>query len=319
MTIFISHQSAQEYWAGPYARLTKLSPYYRALPSGPAAQAKLDFERLRLKGIGESPIHVTVGDPAQRIFRKDCISHVMQGSVRAESFVLLYEGVWVAAPALMFCQVASEYSFHRLVKLGYELCANYHVNPITDEFDTQEAFVTARRLQEYCAKFGGRGARKARAAAQYVRGNTESPAEVALAMLLTLPRMYGGYGLPPAEPNYVIRIRSKEKGKPDKEYRGDLVWPRRKVIVEYDSNMYHTTPQKISEDAERRNRLQDAGWRVITVTRDQVRSSGKTDELADQVRRALGEDRGPAPAREALLREELRKLLYPWAFPWLFS
>ena len=47
----------------------------------------------------------------------------------------------------------------------------------------------------------------------------------------------------------------------------DLYWPEYKLDVEYESNAFHaTTPQKLKEDAERKNLLGTEGIDVVVIT-----------------------------------------------------
>ena len=65
--------------------------------------------------------------------------------------------------------------------------------------------------------------------------------------------------------------------------RGDLVWEDERLIVEYDGQVHLPEDQR-RRDAQRRNRLLDAGWYVITVTAADLRTPWV---IAGQVSRAL--------------------------------
>ncbi len=52
--------------------------------------------------------------------------------------------------------------------------------------------------------------------------------------------------------------------------RADLAWPRARLIVEYDG-VVHLEDSRRRSDAARRNLLQAAGWRVITLTAADLR------------------------------------------------
>ena len=57
--------------------------------------------------------------------------------------------------------------------------------------------------------------------------------------------------------------------------------------------------------------LQDAGWRVIAMTKDQVFDEAAMDEAAAQLARALGvHGNGTEPRAMLLRRSELRNLLF---------
>jgi len=65
--------------------------------------------------------------------------------------------------------------------------------------------------------------------------------------------------------------------------RVDMCWPEAWVIVEYDG-VVHLEEAQRRRDAQRRNRLQAAGWLVITFTADDLRSPSL---MATQVMKAL--------------------------------
>ncbi|MFG1925578.1 endonuclease domain-containing protein [Cryptosporangium sp. NPDC048952] len=68
--------------------------------------------------------------------------------------------------------------------------------------------------------------------------------------------------------------------------RFDLSWLAAKVAVEYDG-MWHGEGGQISKDRARLNRINEAGWEVLFVTRDQLREPELFALFCDQLRRAL--------------------------------
>ncbi|MFL0580183.1 endonuclease domain-containing protein [Dietzia sp. 179-F 9C3 NHS] len=71
---------------------------------------------------------------------------------------------------------------------------------------------------------------------------------------------------------------------PEHGARIDLAHPEAKVAVEFDGE-YHRTKQQQAADAERRNRLQAAGWIVIVVTATMLMR--KREQLLTTIRTAL--------------------------------
>ena len=65
--------------------------------------------------------------------------------------------------------------------------------------------------------------------------------------------------------------------------RVDLCWPDQRLIVEYDGAV-HLEDRQRKRDAQRRNRLQEAGWLVITFTSADL---GRPWLMVTQVKRAL--------------------------------
>lgn len=313
MKIFITHQSACEYWASAFTERGRQTDWMKALPSGNILRHSLDMDLLARRGIHGLPIHVGVAAAGQRSQHASVRTHVMGGSFPKGSFVHLSGDYWVASPELAFCQMAAELSFAETVKLGYELTARYRLNEFLEDPDKREPLTSTRILQDFCARAKGiRGVQQARKAAAYVAEHAESPMEITVAMLLTLPRMHGGYGLPKAQLNPEIQVRSRTDRRASHDYRCDLVWPSQRVIAEYDSDLHHTGKADVLSDARRRNNLQDAGWHVVALTWDQVRFPSVMDAAAAQLGRALGQHAsGYMPLHMAERRAELRRLLLP--------
>lgn len=113
--------------------------------------------------------------------------------------------------------------------------------------------------------------------------------ETALAMLLSMPKAKGGYGLPSPQLNAAVEVPKGDwRVAYGRQFRCDLLWPTASLCVEYDSDMFHTGSQKIARDARRRNALASLGFMVITATKSQVTSIPGLDQLAYQVAKGLG-------------------------------
>jgi hypothetical protein len=69
-------------------------------------------------------------------------------------------------------------------------------------------------------------------------------------------------GLPPPEPQWWVVVDGVER------YRLDLAYPRAKVLVEYDGEEFHTSPEDREHDEARRDFLRRCGWYVIVVTKE---------------------------------------------------
>lgn len=121
-------------------------------------------------------------------------------------------------------------------------------------------------------------------AVRYAVDGSASPMETALALMLSLPKSEGGYGLPKPQMNRVLPLDA-ETGR---VRVADLFWPEPKVVVEYDSDAFHTEKEKLRRDALRRNQLESQSVTVLTATAGHLSSLAALDELAGQIARALG-------------------------------
>ena len=115
--------------------------------------------------------------------------------------------------------------------------------------------VAPAALAESVAASGRRpGIRAARAAVALVRSGTDSPMES-----LTRYHLVDA-GLPEPRINFPIL---DDSGWP--EFFLDMAYPAQLLGVEYDGTG-HATVTSLRQDAYRRRRLEDQGWRLITVT-----------------------------------------------------
>ena len=113
--------------------------------------------------------------------------------------------------------------------------------------------------------------------------------EVKVDMLTSLPKRYGGKGIPRPVLGHAVSVPEQfQRSLGSATFRYDFYWPAHNLEVEYDSDAFHTSAAGISSDAERRNALQAMGFSVITVTNGQVSSTDLLDDAACAIARALG-------------------------------
>ena len=131
-------------------------------------------------------------------------------------------------------------------------------------------------------------------------------------MYLSLPMSRGGAGLPKPILNKSIDV-SKLTGVACREDLRwtDIGWPGLNIGVEYDSDEFHSNPEKLAQDARRRTLLQAAGCEVIVVTNDQFRRISELDKVVKAIYRGMGKyqrcrARGFRLKQAALHKELLR-------------
>ncbi|PRY49322.1 hypothetical protein LY71_10698 [Geodermatophilus tzadiensis] len=126
-------------------------------------------------------------------------------------------------------------------------------------------------LRARAARCRGRGSARARAVCALADERSESPQETRLRVLVVRS------GLPVPVPQFTIRVGGRFVA------RVDLAWPDLRVAVEYDGR-WHGGAGQFVRDRQRLNRLQEAGWRVVFVTAEDLHRPG---ELVARVDRAL--------------------------------
>ena len=221
--------------------------------------------------------------------------------------------VFVASPELCFLQAASQLSFLELIKLGYDLCAIYM-------FDETAAFqhrsripvLNTARLEAFLNHSSGLpGVVPARKAVKYIRDCSNSPAETKLSIVQVLPYSYGGFSLGGQELNGEI-ILSKEAAAvlQRKSCRGDMVWRKEMVIVDYDSNQTHLSTTQHDRDKRRTTALMLDNYKVFPITANMVSTVFDLEQTFIALRKTLGKrtDLDRIAATRDKRRELVRRL-----------
>lgn len=199
----------------------------------------------------EPLLHVTVVDPDRALRATGVIGHrvaVLPGVNRVA-------GIPVLEPIAVWCQLADVLTLNDLVAVGDHL--------LRPELGLATAPEITARIVQYS---GNRGARRLRAAGALIRPRVESRRETFLRLFLMM------CGFPEPETNVNIPLPAGKR-----RVRGDLVYLRYKILVEYDGEQHRTDAAQYNRDAERLHDLREAGWLVITVrkgsSQDWVRSA----------------------------------------------
>ena len=225
-------------------------------------------------------------------------THVSQYAYPNKSFHSATNNVYVASPELSLLQAAHEMSLHDLIYFAFCFCGSYAYygssafhDPyaITGQQDAglirRDPITNLRRLHK-CAQHHSafRGSGQLSKALAYVLENSASPQETLLAMKFTLPYRLGGFNLPAPRLNYQIPLARHVKKIADRSfYVADEYWPTERLIVEYDSNSYHLTPEQKAHDEIRRNALSRAGYKIIVVTQRQASNPLELEKVAGQI------------------------------------
>jgi hypothetical protein len=132
-----------------------------------------------------------------------------------------------------------------LVVLGDAIVRLYRIPP-------RKLLEAARRSTDYYAVAARRGA-------AFVRKGVDSPMETRLRMLIVLA------GLP--EPQVNVRLVHEDG---TWRRRFDLCYARIRLVVEYDGRHHAEDRAQWKIDLERREELDDEGYRILVVTSDGI-------------------------------------------------
>jgi len=284
--LFISHQSALEYWRR-CLELPVRNDYRHcrvALPSNPP-----NPEVLALAGLPH-PLHVMLkAAKNRRINLINTVQHVFSGETPVGCFMKAPNDILISSPEFCFLQMAQTLSFVSLIELGYELCGTYSLPSIDDwdppsrGFNDRTPLTSRKKLSTFVSRMPGTfGCKNAVRALRYVLDGSASPMETKLAIILVLPFRDGGYGFAPPQMNGRIERPKTVKGPTTQtSFACDLYWPGHNLAVEYDSDAFHSGSEKIALDAKRKTTLKMFGVETVTVTRSQLRSVAELEKIAN--------------------------------------
>ena len=208
--------------------------------------------------------HVTaaqlLGMPLPRFATRDVRLHVSavapdrapQGNGIAGHTAISRPGVWLVGgltvqnPVSTWCELAPLVGLDDLIALGD------HLLGVVDPPFTTEDLVTA-----VAERAGQRGIRRLRAALEWVRPRVESRQETRLRLLIVRA------GLPEPETNVYLPLRYQRR-----RVRGDLVYLRYRVLVEYDGEQHRTDDLQFARDVDRLDGVMAEDWRVIRVLKE---------------------------------------------------
>ena len=237
------------------------------------------------------PLHIMVPDERHKYNTENTVCHVRPAFLPSGSFVILDKLTVVASPELCFVLAARSFSIPMLVKLGHNLCSRYVLDtnkPTNQRF--REPICNVKTLNEYVERCGNiEGVKKARIALRYVMDNSNSPMESNLSSIIGLKKGYGGYGITGYALNSQITLpESARKILGLDKVSSDIVWSSRRVVIEYDSNLTHLEREQHAYDKGKLNALKLAGFDVMSLTSDNVRSLDTLDVAMDILRAKLG-------------------------------
>lgn len=324
MKTFLSHETALAYWRVHFPLDSDLGNAARVSRAEECASRKADVigsipEEFAIPG---APIDVLVFSEALRRRSGGVACHAWQTDLPDNAFYRA-RGVYVSSPEFVFLQMASVLSLERLIALGCELCGRYVMLPKGVEhpssLDSMPKRLTPLTSVSRIAGLLGNvdkvnGKAKAQRALKYVVDDSRSPMETMVYMLLCLPVMLGGYGLPKPEMNAKIPLDDEARIIARRRYcEGDLCWLSAKLDIEYHGEV-HVGAAQMKSDVGRELGIEHMGWRVITVASPQVLDASQFETVAKEAAARLGKRLRASVFEATAQRNNLRYELEQWMF-----
>ncbi len=254
------------------------------------------------KTIDTNPVNITVSKHDERFRKNGKFVHSCELALPAGA-ITIRDGKSVASPELLFLELASKLSIHRLILLGLELCAHPPGEP-------SKSITTEQKLNKFLTKTRGHyGHHNAVRAVKYVKNGSASIMESLAYMILTLPHVLGGYGLSGAVFNYELLLKSKDGCYAQNRFYMDLFYKEEKLAVEYESFAYHNNPTEQSRDMLRSARLEGQGIVVMRLSTIQLYSKDACGEFARTLAARLGKRIRIRTKKFAEMHNSLRTLL----------
>ena len=297
MTLILSHSSALQYLRLVDEGLVHARPVI-AQPGRLACEKQVPdvvpgTHAQKLRSLTR-PLHTLNNSRNHYPSTTDCVFRAWR-ALPDGSLLDVGDGLVVAAPELIFAQMASKLSSIELICLGFELCGIYpNAANARKGVVGRTPLTTPAKLAKFVAACANEpGVRAARAALPYIESMSASPMETAAFLRLSLPYRLGGRNFPKPLINYRIGLGARDRKVSSKNfYLCDLYWPERRLAVEYDSDL-HADARKIAQDASRRNALLHKGIEVVTITKGQMYDFDEFERTAEVIRRKLKVDFSP--------------------------
>lgn len=315
-------RSAWEYWhiarvtddpqlrADPVARRKPLNiPRSRAMlvPSHAPSSAELcalqrgfeQFEPLKLAHGAHAlmgltaPVHILVAAGATRRPVEGCVIHQAHVPLPAGSLVCVENGLMLSSPEHLYLQSATKLDKLELTWFASELCSVFSLHPTDkDTLAPARSLTTLKRLSDYiqeASKFNPYGAKKALAGLTHAVEGAASRREIACALRMSLPRSWGGRGIPKPALNYALTIDKRHAAVHGwQRVSVDIAWPEAQLAMEYDSDTYHLDPRRRARDNDKRAVLERMGWRVVPFSTKQFDSIAMSDDTFRRIGVYLG-------------------------------
>ena len=200
-------------------------------------------------GIDAEALDVAVLDPRTPPRGRGVRAHRVTGVE-----MLIRDGLPVASPADVWCQLAPILRREDLVAVGDHLLTGRRVRGIR-----APALATLAHLRGAAFRHRGkRGARNVSWSLERVRSGVDSRPETQLRLLLVAA------GLPEPELDIEVDVGDGVLLHPD------LAYSRWRVLFEYEGDVHRTDQAVWRRDIERRELYEAVGWRAIRVTADNL-------------------------------------------------
>ena len=307
MATLLSHTSALQCYRSPLfddAESSARKPLRRTQAERALANAKPKSDGVSNAAplCLDEPLHLLIPHESERSRSGRVSCHIAPRQLPLQALLPVEDNVFVSSPALLIEQLAPKLPLVQTISLAWELCGDYRMGNSRDRtfrprpsLGDPEDFSSALQKRP-CT----RGLEIALTALRCTCAHSASPMETMVGLHLSLPRCYGGFGLPKPQMNHRIELPLGSRAETGKSFLvADIFWPEHNLCVEYQSTQFHTGADRIDSDARRRTALEDLGITVVEVTASQALSKSSMNEIAHVLAKKMGKRIRPEPKWKA--------------------
>lgn len=259
------------------------------------------------------PVHILIGSTSRPRVSQWRRVHTCVLEFPGRSFHAVGKGIYVATPALALVQMMAGREFVSSLELLWEACGTYQTyRTVPDEtrYNVQP-LTCVQALRSYVERGTLlNGTDKVSRLIRYLADGSASPQETKCALLLGLPKQYGGYGLGIPRMNHCVKASASARAIAGRSsFRLDLCWPEARIDVEYQSFETHGNEASRLRDSRRANALDSMGWAVVSITNGELSSLPAMDVIAQTVRKRMRKHVSVYPADHHARKLRLRRHL----------
>lgn len=222
---------------------------------------------------------------------------VCTASLPNNSIQKINNAIYCVRPELMLMQLASILPYEQLALISFEMCGTYTIDPCSHNFiNNLKAQTSYSEINEYVNKYKKlnskyKGSKNMQDVLKVLGENSASPMESRLFLKLCGPRNRGFYGCKDLTMNSPVQLSSKAaKVAGQSIVIPDISCVKSKVAIEYNSTMYHENQKQGQKDRRRRDALVYDGWKVFSITPQQLYNEQTFHIIALQILKALGQN-----------------------------
>ena len=294
MTVIVDDITAFDYYTHNPVNEAMAARARRIVHDGYSATTKKAVEDFfdNPHGVDPRKLHLATSNPANRPYKNKIKYRVYTDERLLDGSYALSENLLLIPPEAALIALAPKCEPVEFIELASLLCSRFCLDQFSEYgvMPREAPLATPGSIMAYMdAAPGLKGSVKTRKLLPFITANAESPMEVKVDMLTSLPKRYGGKGIPRPVLGHAVSVPDQfQRSLGSATFRYVFFWPAHNLEVEYDSDAVHGKAEKKPYDSRRRNIIQTQGVRCLTLTRDQVMHDLAFEEYIFELSSLLG-------------------------------